>query len=52
MAVRKPDASLLQELNRILELMKQNGELAEIYKRWNMWSAKQAEIGIKEQTAK
>jgi len=47
-AVRKPDASLLQELNRILELMKQNGELAAIYKRWNMWSARQAEIGIKE----
>jgi polar amino acid transport system substrate-binding protein len=50
-AVRKEDAALLKEVDRILDLMKENGELAGIYKRWNMWSAKQAEIGIKEKPA-
>jgi polar amino acid transport system substrate-binding protein len=46
-AVRKEDVALLKEVDRVLDLMKENGELAEIYKRWNMWNAKQAEIGIK-----
>jgi polar amino acid transport system substrate-binding protein len=47
-AVRKDDAALLAEVNRVLELMKQNGELAAVYKRWNIWNAKQSEVGVKE----
>jgi polar amino acid transport system substrate-binding protein len=45
-AVRKEDASLLAEVNRVLDIMKKNGELAEIYKKWNIWTDKQKEAGI------
>jgi polar amino acid transport system substrate-binding protein len=45
-AVRKEDASLLAEVNRVLDIMKKNGELAEIYKKWNIWNDKQKEAGI------
>ncbi|HLX63693.1 MAG TPA: transporter substrate-binding domain-containing protein [Planctomycetota bacterium] len=49
-AVRKEDKTLLAEVNRILKLMKENGELAEIYKdkKWNIWNEKQKEIGVQE----
>jgi polar amino acid transport system substrate-binding protein len=47
-AVRKDDAALLAEVNRVLELMKQNGELAAIYKQWHIWNEKQSEVGVKE----
>jgi polar amino acid transport system substrate-binding protein len=47
-AVRKEDAALLAETNRILALMKQNGELAEIYKKWNIWNDRQKEVGVRE----
>ena len=45
-AVRKGDKALLDEINRVLTEMKKNGELAAIYKKWNMLDAKQKEIGI------
>jgi polar amino acid transport system substrate-binding protein len=47
-ALRKEDASLLQETDRILNLMKQNGELAAIYVRWKLWNDGQAALGIQE----
>ena len=47
-ALRKEDVSLLQEADRILNLMKGNGELAAIYTRWNMWNDRQAPLGIQE----
>ena len=46
--VRLEDASLLKEVDRILEEMKKNGELAAIYKKWGIWTDKQKEIGIVE----
>jgi len=45
-AARKGDKALLDEINKILSEMKKNGELAAIYKKWNMLDAKQKEIGI------
>ncbi|MCY3022674.1 MAG: transporter substrate-binding domain-containing protein [Planctomycetota bacterium] len=47
-AVRKEDTALLAEVDRILELMKQNGELAAIYKKWNIWNDRQKEVGVLE----
>ncbi|MFB3893703.1 MAG: transporter substrate-binding domain-containing protein [Phycisphaerae bacterium] len=47
-AVRKEDTALLAEIDRALELMKRNGELAEIYKRWGIWNGRQKDVGISE----
>jgi polar amino acid transport system substrate-binding protein len=47
-AVRKGDPALRAEADRVLALMKQNGELAEIYKKWNMWNERQKELGVEE----
>lgn len=47
-AVRKEDATLLAEVNRILKLMKENGELAEVYKKWGIWNDKQKDVGIQD----
>ena len=46
-ACRKEDASLLAEIDRALSVMKEKGELAEIYKKWKIMSNLQAEVGIK-----
>lgn len=45
-ALRNDSPALLAELNRVLEKMKQNGELGEIYQKWNMWSTEQEAVGI------
>lgn len=42
----KGSESLAAELNRILKLMKENGELAAIYKQWNILDDKQKEVGV------
>lgn len=47
-AVRPEDKTLLAEVDRVLTLMKQNGELAAIYKKWKIWNEKQKELEIKE----
>lgn len=47
-AIRKGDESLLAECDRILALMKQNGELAEIYRKWKIWTPQQADVGVKD----
>jgi polar amino acid transport system substrate-binding protein len=47
-AVRLEDVSLLKEVDRILGEMKKNGELATIYKKWEIMTDKQKEIGIQE----
>jgi len=47
-AVRKEDKALLDEINRVLEIMKKNGELAAIYKKWNLLDAKQKDVGVEE----
>ena len=47
-AVRKTDGSLLAEIDKTLDLMKKNGELAAIYKKWKMWDGKQGSVGIVE----
>lgn len=44
--IRKGDETLLAETNRILEIMKKNGELAAIYKKWNIHTDQQKSIGI------
>jgi len=46
--VRLEDKALLDNVNRILRVMKENGELAAIYKKWGIWTERQKEIGIKE----
>ena len=46
--VRKGNPELIQELNKAIALMKSNGELAAIYKKWNMLSDIQKTIGIVE----
>jgi len=46
--VRLEDQALLADVNRILRVMKENGELATIYKKWGMWTERQKDIGIKE----
>lgn len=46
-AIRKEDATLLAEVDRALKIMKENGELAEIYKKWEIWSEAQNDIGLK-----
>ena len=47
-AVRKESDSdtLLAEIDRVLKLMKESGELAEIYTKWNIWNDTQKELGI------
>jgi len=45
-AVRAQDKTLLGEVNRILDLMKKNGELAAIYAKWNIMNDKQKELGV------
>ncbi len=49
-ALRKEKESdtLLAEIDRVLKLMKENGDLAAIYKKWNIWNDKQKELGIVE----
>ncbi|HEY3319503.1 MAG TPA: transporter substrate-binding domain-containing protein [Planctomycetota bacterium] len=47
-AVRKGNPKLVAELNRVIELMKTNGELAAIYKKWNIWADAQKTMGIVE----
>lgn len=46
--VRKGDTDLLAEVNRVLGVLFENGKLAEIYKKWNLWNDHQPELGIKE----
>jgi len=45
-AVRKEDVRLLAEVDRILDLMKKNGELAAIYRKWKIWNERQKEVGV------
>jgi polar amino acid transport system substrate-binding protein len=45
-ALRKEDASLLAEMDRVLDLMKKNGELADIYRKWKIWNERQKEVGV------
>lgn len=45
-AVRQADQSLLAEIDRVLAVMKQNGELGQIYQRWGIWTDRQKSIGI------
>ena len=47
-AVRKDDAALLTEINKALKTMKENGELAAIYKKWNIWTPAQKTVGVEE----
>jgi len=47
-ATRLEDKTLLAEVDRVVALMKENGELAAIYKKWNIWTEKQKELGVKE----
>lgn len=47
-AVRKGEKSLLDEVNRVIKAMKENGDLAGIYKKWKIWNDRQKEIGVKE----
>lgn len=48
-AVRKEKASatLLAEIDRVLKVLKENGELAAIYKKWDIMNDKQKEVGVK-----
>lgn len=47
-AIRKEDAALLAEIDRVLDLMNKNGELAAIYKKWGIWNDRQKTIGVQE----
>jgi len=50
-AMRKEDAGLVAEVDRVLELMKKNGELAAIYRKWKLLNGAQKELGIVEKAA-
>ncbi|MBI5723158.1 MAG: 50S ribosomal protein L7/L12 [Planctomycetes bacterium] len=41
----------MNEINRVLKLMMENGELAEIYQRWHIWNDQQRQLGIKPKAA-
>lgn len=43
-AVRKEDAALVEELNRILEKLLRSGELKKIYDRWGLWNTSQEKL--------
>lgn len=45
-AMRKEDTSLVAEVDRVLNLMKANGELGGIYQHWGIWTEEQEAIGI------
>ena len=47
-AARKEDATLLAEVDKALKVMKDNGELAAIYKKWAIWTDGQKTIGVTE----
>jgi polar amino acid transport system substrate-binding protein len=47
-AARKEDGTLLVEINKGLKTMRENGELAAIYKKWNIWTDAQKTVGIEE----
>ena len=49
-AVRKEKESdaLLAEINKVIKQMKENGELAAIYKKWKIWNDQQKELGVTE----
>jgi polar amino acid transport system substrate-binding protein len=40
-------ATLQQEVNQALTVLKNNGTLHQIYKKWNLWNDQQAQIGTK-----
>jgi len=45
-ALRQGDDDLRMELNRLLDEMKQSGELGNLYARWGIWTPAQAALGI------
>jgi polar amino acid transport system substrate-binding protein len=47
MALRKEDKELAAELDRIVSRMKENGELAAIYIKWNILTPRQTALGVK-----
>ncbi len=44
----KGNETLLAEIDRVIKLMKENGDLATIYKKWHIWNDEQKELGIVE----
>ena len=44
----KENDTLVAEVDKVLKSMKENGELAAIYRKWNIWNDKQKELGIVE----
>ena len=38
----------MEDSDRVLDLMKSNGELAAIYKAWRIWNDRQKELGVRE----
>jgi polar amino acid transport system substrate-binding protein len=49
-ACRKGDETLAAELDRALNAMKKSGELAEIYRKWKIFTPAQKDIGVMENT--
>ncbi len=47
-AVRKEDAALVEELNKIVAKLLRSGELKKIYSRWGLWSASQEKLFLHE----
>ncbi len=47
-AFRKQDKALLAEVDRILKMMMDSGELAAIYHKWGIWTQQQEQIGVKD----
>lgn len=47
-AVRKEDAALVEELNKIIAKLLRSGELKKIYSRWGLWSASQEKLFLHE----
>ncbi|MBI2470651.1 MAG: ABC transporter permease subunit [Planctomycetes bacterium] len=47
-AVRKEDAALAEELNKIIGKLLRTGELKKIYSRWGLWNASQEKLFLHE----
>lgn len=43
-ALRKEDAALAEELNKIIEKLLRSGELKKIYRRWGLWNSSQEKL--------
>ncbi len=47
-ALRKEDAALVEELNRVIEKLLRTGEIKKICRKWGLWNAAQEKLYLHE----